>query len=492
MTQRLADATAVPVHLVDTPLECVVHGAGLAWSPSTGCSRSSPSTTELGASRSAASARRAARPPPGGPASRGLRRHRRKRGLDRGVVERGQGHGRPPAHRRLVVERVEHGGQAAPDRRWRPARPLPPPDSGCRRARVQCAASAAHGRRQPALAEEAGGADDDQRVRVVQGAVERRGSVERRPCPRTVERQLGGAATHQRVIGRARARDDVGHLRRPMRANAPSAAARTAGSAIASPGGPCPGRRGARREDRAAAAAAAPRLAAGSMAGSSVTDPSMSDIYTTAAGEASPPLPPRPRRPGTRPRPWRIALTTLVYRPGRVRLGLVVAIMPHPAQRLRAHPGRRQDVAPFIKVPTASGHPITGSILLTDVYVTAQPAQLPATASSTPTTRSCPPTSSRAGRPDQPVQRPGLPRDGPGPGRGHGIGADAPRLPGDRARRGRARLRHPGQVTGVEALQVAQIMTAVDGTPTPTVRAHRHDARAAPGDDGDARWSSPR
>src|SRR6516225_4997973 len=29
MTQRLADATAVPVHLVDTPLECVVQGAGV-------------------------------------------------------------------------------------------------------------------------------------------------------------------------------------------------------------------------------------------------------------------------------------------------------------------------------------------------------------------------------------------------------------------------------------------------------------------------------
>ena len=29
MTQRLADATSVPVHLVDTPLECVVQGAGV-------------------------------------------------------------------------------------------------------------------------------------------------------------------------------------------------------------------------------------------------------------------------------------------------------------------------------------------------------------------------------------------------------------------------------------------------------------------------------
>ena len=28
VTQRLADATAVPVHLVDAPLECVVQGAG--------------------------------------------------------------------------------------------------------------------------------------------------------------------------------------------------------------------------------------------------------------------------------------------------------------------------------------------------------------------------------------------------------------------------------------------------------------------------------
>ena len=28
MNQRLADGTAVPVHLVDTPLECVALGAG--------------------------------------------------------------------------------------------------------------------------------------------------------------------------------------------------------------------------------------------------------------------------------------------------------------------------------------------------------------------------------------------------------------------------------------------------------------------------------
>ena len=29
MPQRVADATKVPVHLVDTPLECVVQGAGV-------------------------------------------------------------------------------------------------------------------------------------------------------------------------------------------------------------------------------------------------------------------------------------------------------------------------------------------------------------------------------------------------------------------------------------------------------------------------------
>ena len=28
VAQRLADATSVPVHLVDAPLECVVQGAG--------------------------------------------------------------------------------------------------------------------------------------------------------------------------------------------------------------------------------------------------------------------------------------------------------------------------------------------------------------------------------------------------------------------------------------------------------------------------------
>ena len=41
MIQRLADET-VPVHLVETPLECVALGAGSAWTPSRICRASSP------------------------------------------------------------------------------------------------------------------------------------------------------------------------------------------------------------------------------------------------------------------------------------------------------------------------------------------------------------------------------------------------------------------------------------------------------------------
>ena len=48
--------------------------------------------------------------PPDGPASRGPRGSA-ERGLDRGVVETGQGHRGPPPHGRLVVERVEDGGE---------------------------------------------------------------------------------------------------------------------------------------------------------------------------------------------------------------------------------------------------------------------------------------------------------------------------------------------------------------------------------------------
>ena len=81
MTQRLADATAVPVHLVDTPLECVVQGAGHL----PGVLRQAAPALHRGRlSRSAPSgvvgpapptwARRATRRPPGAPASRGRRR----------------------------------------------------------------------------------------------------------------------------------------------------------------------------------------------------------------------------------------------------------------------------------------------------------------------------------------------------------------------------------------------------------------------------------
>ena len=107
MTQRLADATAVPVHLVDTPLECVVQGAGVCLESFDRLKRLVHRRATQGppAARTPAAPRR-----PGGPASPGPRRPAQC-GFDPRVVEAGQRHRRPAPDRRLVPQRREHGGQ---------------------------------------------------------------------------------------------------------------------------------------------------------------------------------------------------------------------------------------------------------------------------------------------------------------------------------------------------------------------------------------------
>ena len=112
LANRLADETEVPVHLVATPLECVVLGAGLASTRSTASGRSSPL-------------------PSPDPARcferRSLEREQvlgnlahlpvavleasAERRVDLGTVERGECHRGPSTDGRLVVQRVEHRGQ---------------------------------------------------------------------------------------------------------------------------------------------------------------------------------------------------------------------------------------------------------------------------------------------------------------------------------------------------------------------------------------------
>ncbi len=91
----------------------------------------------------------------------------------------------------------------------------------------------------------------------------------------------------------------------------------------------------------------------------------MADIDTTDAGEAatipSPAAPAAPRR--ARPRRWPNVLLVLVAVIGAV----TVVLGRWHVNYIALTPGDAQPVAPLIKVPTKLDHPLTGKILLTDV-----------------------------------------------------------------------------------------------------------------------------
>jgi PDZ domain-containing protein len=103
------------------------------------------------------------------------------------------------------------------------------------------------------------------------------------------------------------------------------------------------------------------------MAGSSVTDLSMSDFNVTTDGDAAAPsLPPDGAAPARGPRPvWQFAVLALVL---VVIIGSVV-LSKITTNDYAIAPGQAQPVTPFIKVPATDNHTLHGRILLTDVYL---------------------------------------------------------------------------------------------------------------------------
>jgi Lon-like protease len=98
----------------------------------------------------------------------------------------------------------------------------------------------------------------------------------------------------------------------------------------------------------------------------------MTDVDTTAAGEAGPVPPDRgPVAPARPRRRWPTRLVVVVVVLALVWWGLGAWSVNYYA----ITPGNATPVAPFITVPPHLDHPLTGKILLTDVYVTPLTAQ---------------------------------------------------------------------------------------------------------------------
>ena len=98
--------------------------------------------------------------------------------------------------------------------------------------------------------------------------------------------------------------------------------------------------------------------------GGAAATPSLHDAGPAAGGTWAPPPPPAPR--GRRRRRWPAVFGVAVA---------VVLIAALVAARVSVNyyvltPGDASPVAPFIEVPAADNHPLTGKILLTDVFVT--------------------------------------------------------------------------------------------------------------------------
>ena len=97
--------------------------------------------------------------------------------------------------------------------------------------------------------------------------------------------------------------------------------------------------------------------------GGAAATPSLHDAGPAAGGTWAPPPPPAPR--GRRRRRWPAVFGVAVA---------VVLIAALVAARVSVNyyvltPGDASPVAPFIEVPAADNHPLTGKILLTDVFV---------------------------------------------------------------------------------------------------------------------------
>jgi hypothetical protein len=328
VTQRLADATAVPVHLVDAPLECVVQGAGCASSRSTAQAplhrrRLIPSRLrrrrqtawgggDVVSTREQLVGRLADLPVPvvGRPA---------QGRFDPGVVEAGQGDRGPAPHGGLVVQRGDDGGRPS-------GSPMAPSAAtAASRHRTSSwarAVAASAGRRRPP------GVRPGTRPRRPRPA----GRGRRGRFDQGVERGARAAAAHrQRGVGgpppyRARpagqGAGDVGHRERAEAGQRAERSRLHVGVGVGAPGAPasprpeCPAAIIWRRRS-----AAARRSCPGSMAGSSLTESSMADMDTTAAGEAAAiPSPAGVAAPGA-------SVAALAHRPSSVSSLIVAAVV---------------------------------------------------------------------------------------------------------------------------------------------------------------------
>ena len=379
MTQRLADATAVPVHLVDTPLECVVQGAGVCLESFDRLSGSSPTTTDpasestrrsrvagvveqlLGGLAHLPVAVAAARP------QRGSTRGRRSRPAP---PRPGAG---PWACRR--ARRARRGVPPGP--RWRRARPPPPPGSARRRGlaagdqgrRRRPVAAARPGTRRPRRRPAGRG-----RERAGHGGGERRARA-RAPHGRAPPRRRAGA----RRCAVAERGGDVGGRQRPQAGQRAERGGSHAGVGIgeATPGqgrvaavaghddapppelgaavsGPLRGNIVAHRSEYVRPSTRPPTGSRG--------DPPPSTDPTSRRGRGRAPVPPPRQAP--RPSSGPVVLGVLVL---VVAAGLVAArSRSTTTSSPRATPRRSRSTS---RCRAADTIPLTGKILLTDVFV---------------------------------------------------------------------------------------------------------------------------
>ncbi len=340
MTQRLADATAVPVHLVDTPLECVVQGAGVCLESFDRLKRlfsrgrlggSVPKLVRERSSSSSAAAWRTCQS--------------RSAAADRVPA-------RPGGRRSRPARRSPAAGPSAcrPARRARPASPAGSPMA------PSAATAASRQRTSPcpvAVATSAGTAGRHRRSARNQAAptttsgsgsasaaVTAAGSDRARAGPRTPARprRRGDARTGDPV---ARAAATSSAVSAPRRASAPERRRLDAGVGIAQA---TPGRSASPRwpgERDAAPARSARRSAAASVAGSSLTVPSMSDPTRPPTGK-----PRRPLLPATPARPRPVVGAAVAAcppaAPAPALAGLRGGPRPHRRRRLDRRPRHGQ------------------------------------------------------------------------------------------------------------------------------------------------------
>ena len=235
-----------------------------------------------------------------------------------------------------------------------------------------------HGGVDMTLGEKPGGADHDERVGIAQCVGD--GARERRPGagPPGTERHLDGPAPERRPAPGQRRLDVSGREFAQARQSAECGHLHAGVAVVQTP----PGHRGVpavpSQSDAAAPNGGAAVLALirgniiahlpsmsepdASADGEAAANPTLSDAGPDAAGVPPPPPPSSARRRRRWPTVFGVVVVLLVA---------AVVIAGHiSVNDYVITPGDASPVAPYIHVPAADNHPLTGTILLTDVYVT--------------------------------------------------------------------------------------------------------------------------